>query len=198
MRPAVDRRWSLISTACRYHYPAVSNNLTIATQTFETLASHPNIVGCKLSHGDVSKHTLIASSPLIDHDRFHTFTGLGQQLVPVLTVGGAGAIDGLAGVFPKCMVQLYNTYKRNPWDLNSVRELQYKVCAGEELIVKFGTVGVKEAVSRILHFGESDGTRLPLKGGFPGGDREWENWESIMGALQSIEKSLPETPSHMP
>lgn len=170
----------------------MSNNIAIATRTFEQLARHPNIVGCKLSHGDVSKHTQIASSPRIDHDHFYTFTGLGQQLVPVLTVGGAGAIDGLAGVFPKCLVNLFNTWQDNPGDLKRLRQLQYKVSAGEELVVKHQAVGIKEAVSRILGMGDRDGTRLPLKGGFPGGGTEWKEWEGVMGVLQALEDTLPE------
>lgn len=187
----VDRVSALID-GHRYHYPAVSNNIVVATHTFETLAAHPNIVGCKLSHGDLSKHTLIASSPNIDHSRFEVFTGLGQQLLPVLTVGGAGAIDGLAGVFPKTVVHLYERWKNNPGDLQTLRSLQYKISAGEELVVKYGTVGIKEAASRILGFGDSDGTRLPLKGGFPGGDKEWEGWKGVMEELKTLEKSLLE------
>ena len=31
-----------------------------------------------------------------------------------------------------------------------------------------GIVGIKEAISRILKFGDRDGTRLPLCGGIPG------------------------------
>ncbi|KAI9880778.1 MAG: hypothetical protein M1830_000214 [Pleopsidium flavum] len=180
-----------------YHYPAVSNNITITTSTFETLAAHPNVVGCKLSHADLSKHTLIASSPNIDHLHFETFTGLGQQLLPVLTVGGAGAIDGLAGVFPKCVVHLYEMWKNNnsSGDRERLREVQYKICAGEELVVRYGTVGIKEAVSRIRGFGERDGTRVPLKGGLPGGDREWGDWEGVMGELEALERSLPDVKS---
>ena len=68
------------------------NNITIKASTFQSLAAHPNIVGCKLSHGDLSLHTQIASNPKIDSSHFATFTGLGQQLLAVLTVGGAGAI----------------------------------------------------------------------------------------------------------
>ena len=113
----------------------------------------------------------------------------------MLTVGGAGAIDGLAGVFPKCVVHLYETWKNDPGESKRLRELQYKISAGEELVVKYGTVGIKEAASRILGFGETDGTRLPLKGGFPGGDEEWEGWEGVMGELVALEKSLPEVAS---
>ncbi|KAK4994586.1 hypothetical protein LTR66_005422, partial [Elasticomyces elasticus] len=43
-----------------YHYPGVTNSLSISPSTFETLAAHPNIVGCKLSHFAMDDHTLIA------------------------------------------------------------------------------------------------------------------------------------------
>lgn len=165
----------------------------MAPSTFVKLAAHPNIVGCKLSHGDVSHHAQIASSPKIDHTNFYTFSGLGQQLLPVVAVGGAGVIDGSAGFFPKSVVHLYNlSVKSNPSEaeIKERRLLQYKVSTIEELVVKFGTVGIKEAVSRILGIGEKDGTRLPLYGGIPGGDKEWENWKEAIGDMEEVEKSL--------
>ncbi len=70
------------------------------------------------------------------------------------------------------------------------RLLQYKVSAVEEIVVKFGTVGIKEAISRILGLGDIDGTRLPLFGGVPGGDKEWESWKEVIGDLDAVEKSL--------
>lgn len=76
-------------------------------------------------------------------------------------------------------------------EIKERRELQCKVSMVEELVVKFGTVGIKEAVSRILGFGERDGTRLPLCGGIPGGDAEWENWKEVIGDVEAVEKSLP-------
>lgn len=155
---------------CSYHYPAVSNNVKVIPSTFATLSKHPNVVGCKLSHGDVSYHAQICANPKIDHQRFYTFTGLGQQLLPVISLGCAGTIDGTAGFFPKSVVQLFNLSARNqPTDaeVKERRLLQYKVSSVEELVVKFGTVGIKEAVSRILGMGDRDGTRLPLIGGIP-------------------------------
>lgn len=59
-------------------------------------------------------------------------------------------------------------------------------------MVKFGTVGIKEAVSRVMGFGDRDGTRLPLCGGIPGGDKEWENWKEGMDELEAVEKGLPD------
>jgi 2-keto-3-deoxy-L-rhamnonate aldolase len=177
----------------RYHYPGVSNNVKITPSTFVTLAKHPNIVGCKLSHSDVSVHAQIASSPEIDHDHFRTFTGLGQQLLPVVAVGGAGAIDGCAGFFPKTVVRLYDlSVKSRPTDeeLAERRRLQFKVSSIEELVAKFGTVGIKEAISRLRGFGDRDGTRLPLHGGIPGGDAEWSNWEGLAASVQEEEDRL--------
>ncbi|KAI0395437.1 dihydrodipicolinate synthase [Xylariaceae sp. FL0594] len=175
-----------------YHYPGVSNNVKISTSTFVTLARHANIVGCKLSHGDISALTQIACNPAIDHEGFRTFTGLGQQLLPVMTVGGAGAIDGCAGFFPKTVVRLYELSK--PTDdevlLAERRRLQFKISSAEELVARFGTVGIKEAVSRLRGFGDRDGTRLPLHGGIPGGDAEWANWKGIMDSVQEEEDRL--------
>jgi len=176
-----------------YHYPGVSNNVKVTPSTFATLSQHPNIVGCKLSHGDVSTHIQIASHPSIDHSSFHTFTGLGQQLVPVLSIGCVGTIDGSAGFFPKSVVRLYELGVKegvSAEEKKERRELQYKLSAVEELVVKFGTVGIKEAISRVLGLGDRDGTRLPLIGGLPGGDREWENWSGAIGDLDAVEKSL--------
>ena len=177
----------------RYHYPAVSNNVRVVPATFAMLSKHPNIVGCKLSHGDVSYHAQIAANPSIDDTHFHTFTGLGQQLLPVMSIGCAGTIDGSAGFFPKSVVRLYDLSIKNRPTEAEVKErrlLQYKVSAVEELVVKFGTVGIKEAIRRILGLGDIDGTRLPLTGGIPGGDKEWESWKVVIDDLGRVEENL--------
>ncbi|KAH7358015.1 dihydrodipicolinate synthase [Plectosphaerella cucumerina] len=176
-----------------YHYPGVSNNVKVAPSTYEALAAHPNIVGCKLSHGDASHTALIASNPAIDHKGFATFTGLGQHLLPVVSVGAAGAIDGSAGFFPRSVSRLYDlAAKVRPTDEEAAERklLQFRISGVEELVVRFGTVGIKEAISRLRGFGDRDGTRLPLVGGIPGGDAEWENWKGVIEALEEIEKSL--------
>lgn len=169
----------------------VSNNVKVTPLTFATLSEHPNIVGCKLSHGDVSYHVQIASNPSIDHSKFHTFTGLGQQLLPVISVGCAGTIDGTAGFFPKSVVKLYGLCVKDQPTVEEVKErklLQYRLSCVEELVVRFGTSGIKEATSRVLGFGDVDGTRLPLVGGM--GDGEWEKWGEVIGALEAVEKGV--------
>ncbi|KAL8997308.1 MAG: hypothetical protein Q9169_003400 [Polycauliona sp. 2 TL-2023] len=169
-----------------YHYPGVSNSIAISASTFTTLSSHDNICGAKMSHGDLSLHTQLASSPLpsMAHDKFATFTGLGQQLLPVLTVGGAGAIDGLAAIFPKTVVRLYELIKKG--DIMEARKLQEVVARGEGLVVGHGVVGVKEGVRRV--FGWDSECRLPLVKGM--GEEVWKNWQGVLDELQRIERGL--------
>ncbi|KAJ9156507.1 Dihydrodipicolinate synthetase-like protein [Pleurostoma richardsiae] len=176
-----------------YHYPGVSNNVKVAVSTFVTLARHPNIVGCKLSHGDVSAHAQIALHPSIDHVAFSTFTGLGQQLLPVVSIGAAGAIDGSAGFFPKTVVRLYDLAVKEqptPQEVAERRALQFKVSSIEEIVVRFGVPGIKEAISRLRGLGDTDGTRLPLTGGIPGGEAEWAKWKDTVEMVEEVEKSL--------
>lgn len=114
----------------------------------------------------------------------------------MLTVGGKGAIDGLSGIFPRTVVKLYTIFEEssargvNKQDLEEMRKLQYKICQGERLIGKWGTVGIKEAIARVWGIGEKEGARLPLAGGFQGGDKEWENWSEVFDGLKKLEQSL--------
>ena len=193
----------LTSSFLRYHYPGVSNSIALPPSTITKLSSHSNIVGCKLSHGNLDDHILLASSPTINHSQFQVFTGLGQQLLPLLTIGGAGAIDGLAAIYPRTVVKLYDTFHATLGEnagksdgagikekLEEMRRLQYHISAAEKLIARWGTVGIKEACARVLGFGDADGARLPLRGGFPDGDAEWKKWDGPLGELEKIEKAL--------
>nr|POF17001.1 l-threo-3-deoxy-hexylosonate aldolase [Quercus suber] len=179
-----------------YHYPGVTNNLYIAPATFEKLAAHPNIVGCKLSHGIIDDQTLIAANPRIDHAHFSVFTGLGQNLLPVLAIGGVAAIDGLAGIFPRIVVNLFTLYNESiargitKQDIQEMRDLQFRICEGEKIIARWGVVGCKEAIARLWDFGDKTGGRLPLAGGFEEGDAEWQKWEPTFVGLKQLEEKL--------
>ncbi|KAK6433469.1 hypothetical protein LTR95_010358 [Oleoguttula sp. CCFEE 5521] len=179
-----------------YHYPGVTNGLYISPATFESLAAHPKIVGCKLSHGIIDDTTLIAANPKIDHDGFVVFTGLGQNLLPVLAIGGVGAIDGLAGCFPRVVVKLYDLFNSSlkkgvtSKELAEMRELQYRICEGEKVVARWGVVGMKEAIARVWQMGGAKGARLPLAGGFEEGEQEWKKWEPVFTGLKELEQKL--------
>jgi len=116
-------------------------------------------------------------------------------------VGGAGAIDGLAAIFPRVIVRLWEATLQGGLDearsiqvsrfdcqMSVLNAVQEAVCRGEELVVGKGVPGIKSAVSRVLGMGDQDGTRLPLKGGMP--DDEWAKWTDVMDDLGALEKEL--------
>lgn len=153
-------------------------------------------MGTKLSHGIIDDQTLIAASPRIDHDHFYVFTGLGQNLLPVLTIGGVAAIDGLAGVFPRVVVRLFRMFNDSAAkgttkkDIEDMRSLQFRICEGEKLVARWGVVGIKEAIARVWGMGDNKGGRLPLAGGFEEGDKEWSKWAEVYQGLKELEESF--------
>jgi 2-keto-3-deoxy-L-rhamnonate aldolase len=166
----------------------VTNNVVVQPETYTTLAAHPNIVGCKMSHANVSHHVQVSLDPKIDHDQFRVYSGFGQQLGPIVFFGAAGVIDGLAAIYPKTVVRLFhNVDKAVSGDKEALaesRRLQYVVSKAEEFIGKRGVVGIKDAVYRVTGFGNQDGGRLPIKGKLS--ENEWDTWRKTY--LTEIEK----------
>ena len=171
-----------------YNYPGVTNNVLVSPETYTSLASHPNIVGCKMSHGNVSHHVQVSLDPRIDHDSFRVYSGFGQQLGPIVAFGAAGVIDGLAAIYPKTVVALFDAVSKwNAGDSSvsgEVRRLQYVVSRAEEFVVATGVVGIKDAVKRVTGLGFNEGGRLPLKRTLADGE-----WDRLRAAyLADIEK----------
>ncbi|KAI6781897.1 dihydrodipicolinate synthase [Emericellopsis cladophorae] len=174
-----------------YNYPGVTNNLVVSIKTYETLAAHPNIVGCKMSHGNVSHHVQVSLHPKIDHTKFRVYSGFGQQLGPIVLFNAGGVIDGLAAIFPKTISRLFSLASKRPVDestLEEVRRLQWKVSACEEYIVSNGILGIREGIYKVLGFGHLEGGRLPLKGKMAAG--VYEQWSDIFGQMTEEEKKL--------
>ncbi|KKY29990.1 putative dihydrodipicolinate synthetase family protein [Diaporthe ampelina] len=175
-----------------YNYPGVTNNVLVAPETYSALAQHPKIVGCKMSHGNVSYHVQVSLDPAIDHNKFRVYSGFGQQLGPIVFFGAAGVIDGLAAIYPKTVARLMELAEKRPIDpdtLAEVQRLQYVVSKAEEFIGKTGIVGIKEAVFRVTGLGTLEGGRLPLKGKLA--DGEWEKLSKLyLADVDKSEKSL--------
>ncbi|KAF2478203.1 aldolase [Lindgomyces ingoldianus] len=174
-----------------YNYPGVTNNVMVTPETYSILAKHPNIVGCKMSHGNVSYHVQVSLDPDIDHNKFKVFSGFGQQLGPIVFFGAAGVIDGLAAMYPKTVSRLMALSEKRPIEPKvheEIQKLQYVVSTAEEFIGTWGIVGIKEGVQRVLGMGTLEGGRLPLKGKLP--DGEWGKWDKTMSRIQEIEGSL--------
>lgn len=169
----------------------MTNNLVVSIETYEKLAQHPKIVGCKMSHGNVSHHVQVSLNPKIDHKSFRVYSGFGQQLGPIVVFNAGGVIDGLAAIFPKTISHLFSLASKRPLDettLEEVRRLQWKVSACEEYIVKNGILGIREGIYKVLGFGHLSGGRLPLRGQMAAG--VYEQWSDIFGQMLEEEKKL--------
>ncbi|KAF2244879.1 aldolase [Trematosphaeria pertusa] len=175
-----------------YNYPGVTNNIMVTPESYRILAQHKNIVGCKMSHGNVSYHVQVSLDPEIDHNKFRVYSGFGQQLGPIVLFDAAGVIDGLAAIYPRTVSLLMKLCERRPVTdetLKKIKELQYTVSSAEEYVVNGGIVGIKEAVKRVLGMGTMEGGRLPLKGKLP--DGVWEKWDKgVLARIQKTEDSI--------
>ncbi|KAI5927722.1 hypothetical protein F4810DRAFT_278938 [Camillea tinctor] len=167
-----------------YNYPGVSNGLMVTPETYEKLAQHPNIVGCKMSHGNVSYHVQVSTSPKIDSTKFRVFSGFGQQLGPIVVFNAAGVIDGLAAIYPSTVVRLFDVVNKRPLDEEAIKEarvLQHRVSSAEEFIGRWGVLGIREAIYHVTGLGTLEGGRAPLRGKIP--DGAWAEWNHVMKAM---------------
>ncbi len=146
-----------------------------------------------MSHAVVSYHNQVSLDPTIDHAKFKVYSGLGQQLGPIVFFDAAGVIDGLAAIYPKTVCTLMKLAEIRPItneNLKRIKELQYTVSTAEDFIGKHGIVGIKEAVKRVTGFGTMEGGRLPISGKLPNG--EWEKWEGVWSRIAKSESELTE------
>jgi 2-keto-3-deoxy-L-rhamnonate aldolase len=161
----------------------------VQPETYFALAAHPNIVGCKMSHGNMSHHIQVALAPQIDHSKFRLYSGFGQQSFPVVSCGGAGVIDGLAAVFPRVVAELFDTENLPPpidaARLEKIRTLQWNVSRGNELLGQQGVIGIREAAIRELKLGSLGAGRAPLRGQMAKG--VWESWHETFENLRRLE-----------
>ncbi|KAK4233834.1 hypothetical protein C8A03DRAFT_19162 [Achaetomium macrosporum] len=171
-----------------YNYPGVTNGVQVLPETYRILARHERIVGCKMSHGNVSHHVQVSLDPNIDHDKFRVYSGFGTQLGPIVQFGAAGVIDGMAAFYPKTVVRLSKLMLRG--DRTAAEEaeaqwLQFVVSQGGEFVMRYGIIGIKEATYRVAGFGNLEGGRLPIRGKLP--DGAWDKAKALF--LQNIEQT---------
>lgn len=168
-----------------YNYPGVANGVDFDVDTFEELSLHPFIVGVKLTHFNLDKYTLLGKNSVLEKNNFLPFTGLGQVLVPALSVNIVGAIDGLSGIFPKTMLKLLRLYEEKKID--QAADLQYLVTRVNMMVSEFNVYGVKYALKQIYGFGNGV-TRPPLniKINVP----QYEKYRKYIDELVEYEASL--------
>ncbi|KAF7312160.1 hypothetical protein MIND_00228700 [Mycena indigotica] len=142
-----------------YNFPVVTAGIDLDSDTIATLARHPNIVGVKLSCGQVGKLHRLAST--FSPSEFAVFAGRSDIFLTSLLCGGSGVIGATVNVLPKSHGNLLQLYRESR--LSEAFELQAKLGHADWAIQKLGGIsGVKAIVCRNWEYGKPI-VRGPLK-----------------------------------
>ncbi|CAE6399437.1 unnamed protein product [Rhizoctonia solani] len=143
-----------------YNFPGVggSNGIDLDLSLIAKLAKHPNIVGIKLSCGNLGKAARL--SALYSQDEFAIFMGLAETLLHGLTGSGiSGAITGLANDAPKACVNVYDLYAKG--DLEGAKKAQKELSAAAEIELGGGIPAMRYGCAH--YFGYGGESRRPFQ-----------------------------------
>ncbi|KAF8920093.1 hypothetical protein CPB85DRAFT_1211695 [Mucidula mucida] len=142
-----------------YNFPVVTAGQDLDSDTIATLALHPNIVGTKLSCGNIGKLHRLTST--FKPSEFAVFSGRSDFFIHGLISGSAGAIAALVNIVPGLHGKLWQLFKDGK--MEEAMALQAKLGHADWAIQKIGGIGgVKSVVSRNFQYGETV-VRSPLK-----------------------------------
>ena len=120
------------------------------------LAKHPNIVAIKEASGNISQ---IAELAALCGDEIDIYSGNDDQIVPILSLGGAGVISVLSNVMPKATSEICKKFFEG--DVAGSRKLQLDLLPlANALFCEVNPIPVKAAMAA-MGYCEND-LRLPL------------------------------------
>ncbi|EHA20905.1 dihydrodipicolinate synthase, partial [Aspergillus niger ATCC 1015] len=139
-----------------YNFPGVTGGIDISSDSTIRLAqSNSNIVGCKLTCGNVGKLQRISST--LPTTSFAAFGGKSDFFLPALVAGSNGIIAALANIAPKVHVELLRRYENG--DIKGAQELQSLLSHADGALVKVGVTGVKAIVAHCFKYGSGQGRK---------------------------------------
>lgn len=103
-----------------YNVPS-RTGVNIEPKTYEALAEHDNIVGIKEANGNISK---IVETMARVRGKLDLYSGNDDQIVPLMALGGIGAISVLSNVLPRESVMITDSFFKG--DIQKSAELQCK------------------------------------------------------------------------
>jgi len=141
-----------------YNFPTVTAGIDLDSDIILTLSDHPNIVGTKLSCGNIGKlHRITSVKP---PSEFCTLAGVSEVLLQGLLSGSAGAIAALPNLVPKLHMKMYALYQAGKID--EAMKLQAQLGQGDWATKKAGGIGaMKSLITKHFGYGESH-VRRPL------------------------------------
>lgn len=130
----------------------------IDSDTITVLAEHPNIVGTKLSCGNIGKMTRLTT--IFPSSEFTVFPGATDVLLPGLLMGAAGAIGASVNILPKVHSNIYELWTEGKKD--EAMRLQALLAHGDWMVKRIGGIaGLKAIIAREFGYG-SGRVRGPL------------------------------------
>ena len=126
------------------------------SETYLKLADHPMIQGIKEANGDISKimHTMRLVGEKLD-----VYSGNDDQVVPFMSIGGAGVISTVSNVWPSRTVEMCDKFYAG--DIKGATDIQFELLPLiDYLFCQVNPIPVKAAMSS-LGFCENY-LRLPL------------------------------------
>ncbi|KAL3465310.1 hypothetical protein BJX64DRAFT_62794 [Aspergillus heterothallicus] len=131
-----------------YNFPGASSGLDLSSDDILALASHPNIIGTKLTCGNTGKLARVAAQA---GPSFLTFGGSCDFTLQTLIAGGAGVIAGTANLIPRACVQIQELY--NAGRVEEAQKIQAVVARADWHAIKGGFVAVKSALQSYRGYG---------------------------------------------
>ena len=138
-----------------YNVPS-RTGVNIEPKTYAALAEHPNIVAFKEANGNISK---IVETMSYVRGKLDLYSGNDDQIVPLMAMGGIGAISVLSNILPRETVEITERFFAG--DVDGAAELQCRYHALiDALFSEVNPIPVKAAVAAM---GFTENTlRLPL------------------------------------
>ena len=138
-----------------YNVPS-RTGVNIEPKTYAALAEHPNIVAFKEANGNISK---IVETMSYVRGKLDLYSGNDDQIVPLMAMGGIGAISVLSNILPRETVAICDRFFSG--DVAGAAELQCRYHAlSDALFSEVNPIPVKAAVAA-MGFTENS-LRLPL------------------------------------
>ncbi|KAJ5925755.1 hypothetical protein N7454_007265 [Penicillium verhagenii] len=139
-----------------YNFPGVTGGIDISSDSIIRLGrSNPNIIGCKLTCGNVGKLQRVSSA--LAGTQFAAFGGKSDFFLPALISGSNGIIAALANIAPKLHVEVLKYHAEGK--LQAAQEIQSKLSHADWALTKVGIAGVKAIISHYFGYGTGRGRR---------------------------------------
>ena len=138
-----------------YNVPS-RTGVNIEPTTYAALAEHPNIVAFKEANGNLSK---IVETVALVGDKLAMYSGNDDQIVPLMSLGGIGAISVLSNVLPAETVAICDRFFAGDIKGSAALQCRYHALINA-LFSEVNPIPVKAAMSA-MGYGENS-LRLPL------------------------------------